>query len=459
MLTLKQIAHMSNGQLLQGNENAAISNYHFDSRKIEPHALFIALTGGARDGHLFIEDAVKNGAVAAFISKDDPQLRERLGDTSFIFVEDTEIALQTLAKNYRKQLELPIIAITGSSGKTTTKDMVAHLLAAKLRVYKTYKNFNNHLGLPLSLLHIDDDHEVTVLELGMNQAGEIDFIANIAKPNISIITNIGDAHIEFFGTREKIAEAKAELIPHTDPNGYLLLNDDDPLVKQLGTMYDGTVYTYSVKHEADVYATNISNTDKGTTFAIHIGNESIECSMPMFGLHNVSNVLPGAFIARKMGCSMQDIAKALTSLSVSEMRFQLLNGPKGSIFINDAYNASPASMKAAIDTFATLITDRQKVVVLGDMYELGSSSERLHREVGEQLEQQINNFKSKDLKVITVGEVSSVISELVNGTHVPTKETAKDALQPYLTENHIILFKAARGMAFETLVEQLMSSQ
>ncbi|MDQ0338988.1 UDP-N-acetylmuramoyl-tripeptide--D-alanyl-D-alanine ligase [Caldalkalibacillus uzonensis] len=448
MLTVKDVVELSGSQLLQGDPEAMVEFVHFDSRQLEDHSLFVALTGGARDGHQFIDDAIEKGAASVLVSQDDPQLRQTHQGVSFIFNEDTRSAFQALATGYRKRLSLPVVAVTGSNGKTTTKDMIAHLLSAKFKVYKTYKNFNNDLGVPLSLLHIKKHHELAVLELGMNKAGEIDFLARMAQPNISVITNVGDAHIQFFGLREKIAEAKGELLPHTDPDGFVILNGDDPLVLSQAPRYPGKVYTYSIRKEADIYATNITFSEHGSFFDLHVDGQSVSCFMPMFGEHNISNLLPAAFIAYRSGINLETLQQTMMSISISDMRFQTMAGPNGSILINDAYNASPTSMKVAIDTFEHIYPGRKKVVVLGDIFELGEQSDKLHTEVGQYI-------KDKRLTVITVGDKSSLISKAAGGTHVSTHEEAIEVLKPYLTPEHVILLKASRGMKLEKIIESL----
>jgi UDP-N-acetylmuramoyl-tripeptide--D-alanyl-D-alanine ligase len=452
MFTIEELIQITEGRLLNTDNNQLDSNtkilsFHFDSRELEKDSLFIALTGGVRDGHDFLLDAIEKGAVAALISDEDvdPLYGKEL---NLILVKDTEVALQAIASAYRTYLTLPIIAITGSNGKTTTKDIVSHILSYKYNVYKTYGSFNNQLGLPLSLLQIAEHHEAAVLELGMNHSGEIDFLANIAKPTVSIITNVADAHIEFLGSRENIAKAKGELLPHTDPTQYILLNQDDPLVCSQSSRYPGKVYYYSTQSTADIYASSIHSVDRGTSFDLHIGEEVFPCFIPIFGKHNVSNVLPGALIAYLKGFSMKDIADSLLSLTISEMRFQVIPGPEESILINDAFNASPLSMKAAIDTLSEVFPQRKKIVVLGDMFELGDQSAVLHSEVGLYL-------KDKDFTVITVGEKAECISKQANGKHFPTKEKAVQELKQYLDKEHVILFKASKVMKFPWMISTL----
>lgn len=448
MFTIEELIEITGGKLLQGQIDASISSFHFDSRMIEEKSLFIALTEGVRDGHDFIQAAIENGAIGALISHQEFMKEKEISGVSLILVEDTEVALQRIASVYRRQLDIPIIAITGSNGKTTTKDITAHILSYKLHVFKTYKNFNNQLGLPLSLLQISEKHEVAVLELGMNHAGEIDFLARLAKPTISVITNIGDSHIEFFGSRENIAKAKGELLPHTDPSSYILLNQDDKLALSQAKKYAGEVYTFSTKSVATVYATEIQSIEQGTSFNLHLGNNSIACFIPMFGHHNVSNLLPAVFIAYELGFTLNEIADSLLSLTISDMRFQILPGPGKSILINDAYNASPTSINAACETFLTIYPKRKKVIVLGDILELGEVANTLHTEVGLSL-------KEKECILITVGDKAALISKEAGGKHFATREEAAQELTQYLNQEYAILFKASRGMEFEELIKMI----
>jgi UDP-N-acetylmuramoyl-tripeptide--D-alanyl-D-alanine ligase len=451
MLLVQNVLDWTEGILLQGKPEVLIREVHFDSRQLHHDALFVALTTGRRDGHQFIESAIQNGAIAILLSKDDSSLRQKYPQIHFIYVKNTEKAFQTMAASYRKQLNLPVIAVTGSNGKTTTKDMIAHLLKGKFNVHKTYKNLNNHLGVPLSLLSIRPDHDMAVLEMGMNKAGEISFLARIAQPNISVITNIGEAHIQFFGTREKIAQAKGEILPETDPSGFVLLNGDDPFVLSQARRYQGQVFTYSILKQADIYATDITYSESGSSFNVHLDGRTIPCFMPLLGEHNISNVLPAIFIAERFNIDLDLIKERMISLTVSEMRFQTMEGPNGSILVNDAYNASPTSVKAAARTFAQIYPERKKVLVLGDIFELGEHAESFHIELGHYL-------KGKPFTVITVGENSALISEVTGGIHCRSHQEAAHALTPYLTSQHAILFKGSRGMQMEKVIDHLFQS-
>ncbi|GAB7386315.1 UDP-N-acetylmuramoyl-tripeptide--D-alanyl-D-alanine ligase [Bacillaceae bacterium] len=460
MFTLDEICALTGGKLLRGNGAARVKGVHFDSRQVQKGFLFVALTSGKRDGHTFIADAAANGAAAALVSNPSQLPGGEGGNCALVLVENTEKAFQTLARAYRRKLNIPFIAITGSNGKTTTKDMVAHVLAAKYKVRKTHKNFNNHLGVPLSILQVQPDDEAAVLELGMNHPGEIDFLASLVQPDISIITNVNDAHIEFFGSREKIAQAKGELLPHTKGEGFVLLNKDDPFVAALERLSPAPVYYFGLEHkDCDIRAFSLANTDEGTLFHICAGGKrpfgDEPLLLPLFGRHNVYNVLPALFVGLRFAIAPETIRAALRNLQISQMRFQVIQSGDGVLIINDAYNASPASMKEAVQTFMQIYPERKKVAVLGDMFELGKLAESYHREVGTFL----NRFAAEMELLVTVGEKARWIYEEYAGNklHCPDKEEAAKALRPYRNEAHALFFKASRGMQLETIVDALLN--
>jgi UDP-N-acetylmuramoyl-tripeptide--D-alanyl-D-alanine ligase len=453
MLTLQQICEATGGTLLVGNPVQIITSFHFDTRQLTSGSLFIALTGAERDGHQFLQEAQKQGAKAALISNQS-YINEELG-LSFILVDDTKKGFADIARYYRNTLHIPIIAVTGSNGKTTTKDIIAHVLGYKKNVFKTYKNFNNHLGVPLSLLQINPEQEIAVLEMGMNHAGEIDFLASVSRPDISVITNVTDAHIEYLGSRENIAKAKGELLPHTSKNGFAILNGDNPYVRSISHLNPGKTYFYQLNQQADIYATDIKTTDSGTDFTVHIGNDRFACSIPVFGTHNVSNVLPAIFIARHFGYDAKDITASLLTLAISPMRFELVRHTGDAVIINDAYNASPTSMKSSIHTFADILPAFHKILVLGDMYELGDNSDDFHREIGTY----INQFPMFEM-LVTIGEKSRLISERAKlpSRHFTSKPEAIRFLSGFTDEKHAFLFKASRGMRLEEIVSGLIEN-
>lgn len=451
MFTVHELVSITQGVLHYDGSKIKISNVHFDSRKIKPGGLFIALTSGNQDGHAYLEDAFLNGAVAAIVS--DSFAIDKFPSYPFIIVKNTEEAFQNLAKAYRQNKSAQVIGITGSNGKTTTKDIVAHLLSFKFETVKTEKNYNNHLGLPLTIL--SDSSPSTsffVLELGMNHTGEMNLLGDIAKPDISVITNIGEAHIGLLGSRENIAKAKGELLPYTNPNGFICIQHETGFTPLFEQLYSGEMITYSLNEHsgATMFAKNMFVEQNGTRFDAYIGTVRIlkSCFVPLWGSHNVLNCLPAIYIAWRQGMSSSELYDALSTVKISDMRYQPLNGKNGSILINDAYNASPSSMIAAIDTLVWILPERKKTVVLGDMFELGDDSEAMHKQVGEYL-------KGKGFKVVTVGSSSRAISEACNGIHFEELDYAARYLSVLLHPDSLILFKASRGMKLETLINQL----
>ncbi|MFM1651514.1 UDP-N-acetylmuramoyl-tripeptide--D-alanyl-D-alanine ligase [Brevibacillus sp. B_LB10_24] len=453
-ISFQQVARMAEGLLLQGDPAQTICSVHFDSRSLTEGSLFVAVQGGNRDGHDFLLQAAEQGASGALITDESKIPAGLPASFGLILVNDSLRGFQKLSGSYRRQFTFPFIAVTGSNGKTTTKDIIAHVLSQQLATYKTYKNYNNHLGVPYSLLQLERELEVAVLELGMNHAGEIDLLASLVKPQISVITNISDAHIEHFGTKEKIALAKAELLSHTDPDGMVLLNGDNEYLRKISHLYDGKLLFYSVEGPADIWADEIEPTESGTRFTVHFRTgEHFPVFLSLHGRHNVSNALAAIAIGRHFGLAPETICEALKSVSISGMRFEVSPTAAGGVLINDAYNASPTSMKASIETFAGLFPERKRILVLGDMFELGEDSLKMHSEVG----QFIDKYKADFHLLIAIGEASRFLCEAYTGEkrHFPTKEDALDSIKALNQPGNAILLKASRGMKFETLVEAL----
>lgn len=453
-IRLEQVAIQAEGLLLAGNPAAEISSVHFDSRQLTAGSLFVAITGGVRDGHDFLLQAAEKGAVAAIISREGKIPAGLPDGFGLILVNDTLRAFQKLAAGYRKAFAIPHIAITGSIGKTTTKDIIAHVLGSRFPLLKTYKNQNNHLGVPLSLLQLEPHHQAAVLELGMNHAGEIDLLASLVKPQISVITYIGESHLEFFGSKEKIALAKAELLPHTAQDGLVLLNGDSPYLRRIAHLYAGEIMYYSVTGKADLWAEEIRFTENGMQFDVCFASgERFPAFLPLFGEHSVLNALPAAAIGKRLGMSHEEIAEALSTVKLSAMRFELIHSAHGSLYINDAYNASPASMEGAIGTFAELFPERKKVLVLADMLELGEESKQLHTQVGAYA----NRLRDRFALLVTIGDHSRYLNEAYQGEklHFAQKEEALPALLALRDEEHAFLFKASRGIELWTVVSDL----
>src|SRR3989440_8607563 len=378
-LTLRQIAEFAGGTIENGNRDATVSRVSTDSRTLQAGDLFVPLRGENFDGHKFIQQAAERGAVGAMVEEN--WNGEALKDFALIRVADTLVAYQTLAANYRESLPLKVIAITGSNGKTSTKDFVAAVLARKFRVTKTEANFNNHVGLPQTMLAANRDDEIAVWEIGMNHPGEIAALAKLAAPDVAIITNIGIAHVEFMGSREAIAEEKGALAETVAPTGTLILNADDAFSEEIARRTHARTILAGIEN-GSVRATDISQHSTGSEFTILEGAHRCRAQLPVPGIHMVQNAMLAVAAGRAFGLSLEECAAGLASTPLTKARLQIRE-IEGIQFIDDSYNANPESMKAALRTLVELDADGRRIAALGEMGELGAESERGHREVGE----------------------------------------------------------------------------
>src|SRR2546423_4312648 len=378
-LSLAQIAEFAGGTIENGNRDATVSRVSTDSRTLQAGDLFVPLRGENFDGHKFIQQAAERGAVGAMVEEN--WNGEALKDFALIRVADTLVAYQTLAANYRESLPLKVIAITGSNGKTSTKDFVAAVLARKFRVTKTEANFNNHVGLPQTMLAANRDDEIAVWEIGMNHPGEIAALAKLAAPDVAIITNIGIAHIEFMGSQEAIAEEKGALAEAVVATGTLILNADDAFSEEIAKRTRAKIVLAGIENGA-VRATDISQHSSGSEFTILEGAHRCRAQLPVPGIHMVQNAMLAVAAGRVFGLSIEECAVGLASTPLTKARLQIRE-IDGIQFIDDSYNANPDSMKAALRTLVELDVDGRRIAVLGEMGELGAESEAGHREVGE----------------------------------------------------------------------------
>ena len=378
-LSLSEIASLSATRLELGNSDLAISHVSTDSRTIKPGDLFVALCGEHFDAHNFLEQVAKAGAAGALVSRDPPP---GLPQTFAILrAADTLVAYQNLAANYRKTLPLKVLGITGSNGKTSTKDFAASILGRAFRVTKTEGNFNNHVGLPRTILEANSDHQFAVWELGMNHPGEIAALARIASPDAGIISNIGIAHIEFMGSREAIAQEKGALAEAIDPGGFVVLNADDDFSGSIANRTRARVIFAGIE-EGAIRAIEVKQTAAGCEFTIVESAHRCRAQLPVPGLHMVQNAILAVAAGRAFGVSLEECAAGLVSAPLAKARLQIRE-IHGVQFIDDSYNANPDSMKAALRTLMELDADGKRIAVLGRMLELGEESERGHREVGE----------------------------------------------------------------------------
>lgn len=462
-LSLEKIAQVLQGTLIQGNPYYCPVGAAIDTRKIRPGELFFALTGEKTDGHKFLDQARENGAAGAVVARVPSDFAAN--DFSLLMVDNVAKALQQLAAAQRQIFNGPVIAITGSTGKTTTKDMLWSILNENGPVQKTVGNYNNELGLPLTILSLTKKHWALILEMGMRGLGEIDFLACIGKPSHGIITNIGHTHQEILGTRERIAQAKAELISHIPYNGGLVLNTEDKsILKPWLSNIRSRVTWVGMSPSADLFPTQVEETKGyGLEFSAQsLKGDEARVVLKVPGKHNIQNALAAAGIALQLGLSWDMITSGLAQVKLTAMRLQIEEIPgRDILIINDAYNANPASMQSALEVLYTIAGGRRMLAVLGDMYELGDYSLEGHLLVGR---------KAKEVQpayLITVGKLAFQIGQ---GAHEAGLEKGKiracqnnqealsyikDIIQP----GDVILVKGSRGVKMENIVTGLIQEQ
>lgn len=447
---LSQIAAWAGGRIAGGNPAQTITNVTSDSRTLKPGDLFVAISGEKFDGHDFLADAARLGAAGAIMNHEVPGLPENFAR---IVVADTVLGLQSLAAAYRATLPLTSVCITGSNGKTSTKDLCASVLAQRFSVTRTAGNLNNHLGVPFSILRADSTHEVGIFEIGMNHAGEIAPLAAIARPDIAIITNVGGAHIEFLGTREAIALEKGMLAEAVGENGTVILNADDEFTPSIAKRTRAHVVTAGLLG-GDVRATDIEHLSTGSKFRLHSTGQCVEAELPVPGEHMVRNALLACAAGISLGLSPEECAAGLRTLNLTAGR--LTQKTIGGIrILDDTYNANPDSMGAALITLARLPGAGRRIAVLGGMGELGKESERGHRSVGEVA------GREKIGCVITVGETARWIAEAAENFGVREVIRTADADEATRTLRGIakpgdtVLVKASRSARLERIVQAM----
>ncbi len=456
-LTLRQLLESVNGVLLgePAGLDALVYDVSTDSRAIQPGCLFIPLEGERFDGHSFINSALEAGAAGCVTARE----RESYQPGKFyIKVRSTQRALWDLARYYKRLFPIPFVAVTGSVGKTTTKDMVAAVLGAKFRVHKTEGNFNNDIGVPLTLLKLEQRHQVCVVEMGMDHAGEIDYLARLVEPDMALITNIGDAHIENLGSRENIFKAKCEVFPHLKRDGLAVLNGDDPLLASLrGTLCQRTAFV-GRGEGLDYTAFDLSN-DGACRLSCRIKTprSQFQADIPALGSHMIYPTLMAAAVGEALGMAPDEIIQGIGAFLPTKMRMNIIRCKGDVMILNDAYNANPQSMRAA----AAVLGDaqgRRKVAVVGDMKELGPSAEQFHRAVGGYFAQAGTD------RLIAVGELARFIAEgardagMDQADWFPGFDEAKTALSREVRAGVTILVKASRAMAFEKIVDFLQAN-
>jgi len=428
---------------------AVATGYSIDSRTLQPGDLFFAVRGERLDGHDYVEQALAKGAVAAVVdiyhAAHFPE-RARL-----LVVEDSLVALQRLGAAVRRLWGKPLIGVTGSAGKTTTKECIAHVLETRHRVLKSQGNLNNHFGMPLQLLKLQPEHEIAVIEMGMSHAGEITALARLAAPDCGVVTMVAPVHLEFFTSVAAIARAKYELIESVHAGGIAVLNADDEYVSQFGRDFHGRVVTFGIHKPADVSAANVvSRGQEGSAFDIVVDQERAPATLPLLGEHNIYNALAGVAVGLQYGVPLQAAAESLASLSAGDKRGEILH-VAGAAVINDCYNSNPKALDSMVRSL-TKIPAKRRIVVVGEMLELGPAGEAMHRNAGRQMAQ-----CGVDLLLGVRGLAQALVEGAkqagLRAEFVSTPEEAGEWLRREVKAGDVVLLKASRGVRLERALE------
>ncbi len=450
-ITLEDLSLIPGAVVYDAESYKPVSNVSIDSRQIKKGSIFFAIKGQKFDGHDFVKEAVRKGASAIVINEDR---KKDIGPThtTLVTVHDTTLAFGELAKIWRNKLKATVIALTGSNGKTSTKELLAHLLSQKFRVVKTEANNNNHIGVPLTIFQADEKTQVLILELGTNHFNEIEYSAEIAQPDYSLITNIGDSHLEFLMTREGVYNEKSAIFSAaTKREGTVFVNYDDPIVKSKTRSYNNKI-TYGFRGNANYKGKIIDWNDDGEIkISIKYKNKKIQTVLPLYGMSHAQNFLCSAAVGLELGLSKTDILKALKKLKPIEGRLNV-KFKKKIVLIDDTYNSNPDSAKAAIDLAGKIKTHKKKLLILGDMLELGEKSAQLHEELVDSIPD------SKHYTVYTIGLMMKFLNAALSDTSIVAKHF--DFRHELISEikennfsNHVILIKGSRGMRMEDFVK------
>jgi UDP-N-acetylmuramoyl-tripeptide--D-alanyl-D-alanine ligase len=459
IFSVEEVLKATEGALVQGTKGALFQGICTDSRTVRDGDLFVALKGVHFDGHDYAMEALRKKAGGVLVEEGKVKAFQWNGYHSrvVIAVKDTLQALGDLALSRRRRYAPSVVGITGSNGKTTTKEMIAACLQTILSVLKSEGNFNNLIGLPLTLLRLTGREQVTVLEMGMNVPGEIRRLTEIAEPDVGLITNIQQVHLEGMGSLERLAEEKGELFRRMKGNGTIVVNQDDPRVVSLGSQFQGRRLTFGTHDPAEVRAKEIQLGPKGTSFTLTVGNKEIPLALPLLGRHFVLDALSAVAVASLFGVDAERAKGALERLNPSPMRMEVSHLDGGRTLINDAYNANPRSMELSLETLAAVKGKGRAIAVLGDMLELGDFSEESHRALGEKVSELPIDF------LIVLGTYASiVVKSAVRRGFAPAKarvagdhEEAQSILDQMAREGDWILVKGSRGMAMERIAEAM----
>lgn len=448
LLKFDEIVEAIQGKVYINSKHHKYNSVSTDTRKITNNSIFVALKGDNFNANDYTVEASNKGANLCIVDEIKFENNDIKENTSIILVENTRKALLDLAELYRSKLDIKIIGITGSTGKTSTKDLTAAALSSKFKVFKTQGNFNNEIGLPLMIFNLDNTYDIAVLEMGMSDFSEIHRLCKVAKPNIALITNIGISHIENLKTRENILKAKMEITDFFNEDNILIVNGENDLLKDVSSS-EYKVINIGFNENVDFTATDVITDENHIEFTVCHRGENEKFSVPVPGKHNILNSLLAIAAGRVLDVEYDKLKDGIKNLSVTSMRLDIVKGKKFTI-VDDCYNASPDSMRAAIDVMNT-IKGKRKIAILGTMKELGVDSYKFHKEVAEYA-----NNKNIDM-LVTVGEFNDAYKEGFNENFksVDTIEEAAEFITNSVNDDDIVLVKASRSMKFEYIVNKL----
>lgn len=450
------VARATGGTVVAGDAGRDIGSISIDSRTLAAGDFFIPIRGERFDGHAFVADALARGASGVMV---DTDAQVESGGAVLIRVGDTTQALQDLARDVRQRAEAKVVAITGSAGKTTTKEVAAEFLSIRYRVFRNQGNLNNHIGLPLSLLELRTRPDIAVVELGMNHPGEIRTLVGIAQPDIRVWTNVGDAHLGFFESADAIADAKAEILEQARPDDVLVANANDTRVMSRASTFAGRVVTFGLETEATVRATNVELRGlEGSTADVRTPSGKAHVTTPLLGFGNLANVLAATAVAIQFGIPITEIARRAATLRPARHRGELVQLTRGIRVVDDSYNSSPAALKRALQTIGAATGSIRKLAVLGEMLELGAHAVRLHEECGRTAAN-----AGLDVLITVGGDPARAMADAAIAAgmesrsvqHVATKEEAAGAVLALVQPGDLLLVKGSRGIGTDLVVERL----
>lgn len=456
-ISVRDFINVTNAKLICGDENDILGNFVKDTREINLGDTYVGIKGDKFDGSIFFDKALENGATSCILEHFDED-KNKYFNKNILVVDDTVKALQDIAKYKREMYDIPIIGVTGSVGKTSTKDLIASVLSEKYNTLKTNGNYNNHIGVPLTILGLKE-HEAAVIEMGMNHLGEISKVTKIARPTMSVITNIGTAHIGNLGSRENILKAKLEILEGMSENSPIIINNDNDMLHDwyLKNRDKRKIITYGIENKSDIMATKIVSYENGSKFCVEVLDKTYDVEVNVGGNHFVLNALCGICVGIQNNVPIEKILNGIKKFKLTANRMEIIQTNQGIKIINDSYNASYDSMKAALETLKGMNTNR-KIAILGDILELGDFTKSIHEKVGEEV------FKNNIDILITVGINAKFIANKaidlgMNENYVFSYDKNYDAIQKIkeISKNgDCILIKASNGMRFKEILDELI---